>query len=95
MPLPTLIHITATYSNAVLVAILPHLSDCAKSLDLPMSNPITMSEVDDFAPPVYTDVASGAVWLTNHDWFAFTEGCVDGFRTPDNCSLSKILIWRR
>jgi hypothetical protein len=33
--------ITVSYSNAVLVAIMPHISNFAKALDLPIPQPVT------------------------------------------------------
>ena len=48
-----LIHMTAAYSNAVLVAILPHVSDFAKKLDLPIPQPITATQVLKSRPSPY------------------------------------------
>ena len=42
---PDLIQVTAQYSNAVLVALLPYFSDAAHKLDLPVAQPITMQHV--------------------------------------------------
>jgi hypothetical protein len=42
---PDLIHVTAQYSNAVLVALLPYFSEAAHKLDLPVPQPITMRNV--------------------------------------------------
>ena len=75
---------TATYSNAVLVAILPHISDCAKQLDLPIVQPITVSQVARLAPSPYTNDVGGGVWLTNDYWFIFTSGHVNGFHAATN-----------
>jgi len=58
-----LIHMTATYSNAMLVAILPHVSDCAKQLDLPITQPITTSQVAHFRPSPYKNIITGGIWL--------------------------------
>lgn len=80
-----LIHITATYSNALLVAILPHISDFAKKLDLPIVQPVGIEQVRKFMPNPYRGHSSGAVWLTNNYWFHFDEGgYVDSFRVPKN-----------
>ena len=79
-----LIHMTATYSNALLVAILPHVSDCAKQLDLPIPLPVTANQVSHFGASPYKDFIAGGVWLTNHYWFAFENGYVGGFRSPDD-----------
>jgi hypothetical protein len=79
-----LIHMTAMYSNAMLVAILPHISDCAKQLDLPLPQPITLDQVARFSPSPYKDSVGGAIWLTNNNWFIFDNGFVRGFRSPDD-----------
>lgn len=42
---PDLIQVTAQYSNAVLVALLPYFSDVAHKLELPVAQPITMQHV--------------------------------------------------
>jgi hypothetical protein len=80
-----LIHITATYSNALLVAILPHISDVAKKLDLPIIQPVTSSQVLRFNPNPYKGHLSGSVILTNHWWFSFDQrGFVDSFTAATN-----------
>ena len=76
--------LTAAYSNAVLVAVLPHISDCAKKLDLPITQPITIEQVGKFNASPYTNNVGGGLWLTNHYWFAFSFGYVNGFRSPDD-----------
>ena len=60
-----LIHMTTTYSNALLVAILPYVSDFAVKLDLPIAKPVTLQQVQKFSPSPYRERAEGAVWLTN------------------------------
>ena len=79
-----IIHMTATYSNALLVAILPYVSDVAKKLNLPIEQPVTLSQVKRFNPSPYKEFIGGGLGLTNHYWFAFSFGCVDMFRSPDN-----------
>jgi hypothetical protein len=79
-----LIHMTAIYSNAMLVAILPHISDCAKQLDLPIPQPITANQVVHFGASPYKDIIAGGVWLTNGCWFVFEKGYVGGFRSQDD-----------
>lgn len=78
------IHLTAAYSNAVLTAILPHISDYSKKLDLPVSQPVTMSQVAHFGVNNIQGVVGGGIWLTNHYWFAFEHGYVDAFRLNTN-----------
>jgi hypothetical protein len=84
MPITQFIHITAAYSNALLVAILPHVSDCAKQLDIPIPQPITASQVGRFNPGNLQGFPSGGLWLTNNYWFVFQNGYVGGFRSPDD-----------
>src|SRR6185312_4821041 len=79
-----LIHMTATYSNALLVAIMPHVSDFSKKLELPIPQPVTPAMVREFRPSPYKEFIGGAVILTNGDWFTFNNGAVDGYRSPDN-----------
>lgn len=80
-----LIHITATYSNALLIAILPHISDFAQKLDLPITQPITTAQVLRFNANPYKGHLSGTVVLTDHSWFSFDQrGFVDSFTSPTN-----------
>ena len=79
------IHMTAAYSNAVLVAILPHVSDFAKKLDLPIPQPITATQVLKSRPSPYQGRVEASVVLTNHDWFGFDyRGFVDSFTSATN-----------
>ena len=85
MPLTPLIHITATWSNAVLVALLPQFSDCAKQLNLPIPTPITTSQVARFSPPIKADEFNAALWLTNGYTFHYLNGAIFGFYSlPDD-----------
>jgi hypothetical protein len=84
MPITQLLHITATYSNAVLVAVLPHISDCAKQLDLPIALPVTAGQVVRFNVMPHKDFAGGGLWLTNGYAFTFEWGYVDSFRSSAN-----------
>ena len=79
-----LVHMTATYSNAMLVAILPHISDFSKKLDLPIPQPITASQVQEFRPSNVKDFIGGGLILSNGYWFSYDHGCVAGFRSSDN-----------
>lgn len=84
MPAFSLIHITAAYSNAVLVAILPQISDCSKQLGLPISTPVTENQVSHFQPPMTTNEFMFAAWLTNRYWFCFSYYNMVSFSSPDN-----------
>jgi hypothetical protein len=90
-----LIHMTATYSNALLVAILPHISEFSKKLDLPIAQPISAAQVREFRPSNVKDFIGGGLMLTNGYWFAFNNGYVDSFRSPDNvfCDQDPALNW--
>jgi hypothetical protein len=79
-----LVHMTVTYSNALLVAILPHVSDFAKKLELPIPQPIVVEQVREFRPSPYKEFIGGAVILTNGDWFTFNNGAVDMYRSPED-----------
>jgi hypothetical protein len=82
--MPPLIHMTIAYSNAMLVAILPHISDCAKQLDMPILQPVTIDHVARFNASPFKDAIGGGLWLTNQYWFVFNNGFVRGFRCPDD-----------
>lgn len=83
MPL-VFIHVTAAFSNAVLVAILPYVSDCAKALNLPIPQPITTSQVQRFGTSPVKDRIGGGLMLTNQYFFTFEYGIVTSFRCPDD-----------
>ena len=55
------IQVTAQYSNAVLVAMLPYVNDVAQKLDLPIPHPITAEHLSyfDIAPRRNFMVAMG------------------------------------
>jgi hypothetical protein len=91
MPITPLLHITATFSNAVLVAILPHVSNFAKHLDLPIAQPITIEQVARFNTSPYKDNLGGGLLLTNYYWFVFSSGYVDSFHSPDDWFLNQSL----
>ena len=80
-----LIHMTAQYSNAVLVALLPCITDFATKLDLPIEQPVRGGHVMRVAISPYKDYIEGGVWLTNHWWFEVGQrGFVQAFRAPTN-----------
>jgi hypothetical protein len=76
-----LIRVTAEYSNAVLVAVLPYVSDVAQKLDLPVPHPLTTAHVTKCAVVPIRD--AGASVLIGGDWaFWFRGGYVTGFQGP-------------
>ena len=82
MALPFAIYqITAAYSNAMLVAIMPHVSDFAKKLDLPIPQPVTISQVARFNCFPRSDHIGGRVILTNGCAFVFDHGRVENFES--------------
>lgn len=75
---------TATYSNAMLVAVLPHISDFSKKLDLPITQPITARHVREFRPSPLKGFVGGGLMLTNGFWFLYDKGYVNSFRSAEN-----------
>ncbi len=83
MPLPfEIIQVTAAYSNAVLVAIMPHVSDFAKKLDLPIPQPVIESQVENFRCSSRSDHVGGRVVLTNGCQFVFDYGGIRAYESP-------------
>jgi hypothetical protein len=76
-----LVQITAQYSNAVLVAILPYVSDFAHRLNLPVPNPVTPSHVIEFKCDQRKGQIGGLVILTNGFHFSFMDGHVSSYRS--------------
>jgi len=74
--------VTAEYSNAVLVAILPYVADFAKRLELPVAQPITMVKVQRFGCSPRSDHIGGRLVLTNGHSFSFDRGRVMLYRSP-------------
>ena len=80
-----LIHMTAQYSNAVLVAVLPYVTDFTAKVNLPIQRPVTAKQVIWCQPSPYKDYVKAGLILSNHYWFAVDpRGFVDGFRAPTN-----------
>ena len=77
-----IIQVTAAYSNAVLVAIMPHVSNFAKALDLPIPQPVTITQVQKFGCSPRADHVGGRVVLTNNYSFTFDLGAVVLYRSP-------------
>ena len=77
-----LLEITAQYSNAVLVAIMPHISDFATKLNLQIPPPITASQVASFKCSPRPNDPGGRVVLMNGYEFSFLEGRVGLYRSP-------------
>ena len=84
MPLTQFVIVTAAYSNAVLSAIMPHVSDYAEKLDLPIPQPITQSQINHAGIDNRLGRVGAGIWLTNNYWFMFGYGTVIGFRVNTN-----------
>jgi hypothetical protein len=76
-----LVQVSAQYSNAVLLAVLPHVTDFSQKLDLPIITPITAAQVREFKCDPRAGQTGGAIVLTNGSIFAFLEGRVCVFRS--------------
>lgn len=79
-----IIHMTLQYSNAVLVALLPHFSDVAEKLELPIPTPMTTNHVDRFSPRRLPGDVGGTVILTNGWRLGFHRGHLEAFEAPRN-----------
>lgn len=77
-----MVQMTATYSNAVLVAILPHFTDVAQKLELPVPTPITQSEIRHYFCEPRVGEVGGWVVLTNGYQFWYGKGHVRMFHSP-------------
>lgn len=76
------VQITAQYSNAVLVAVLPFVSDFCQKLELPIATPVSTNEVRFFQCDNRKDHVGGMVVLTNGCQFSFFDGRVCVYRSP-------------
>ena len=80
-----LIHLTAQYSNAVLVAVLPFVSQFASKLELPVQQPISVDQVKWSGIIPYKDFIEVGLTLTNGYWFRIEHrGFVSDCRAPTN-----------
>ena len=90
------IKVTAAYSNAVMAAMLPHFTDFARKLDLPVPVPITAASVFHCGVLPYTtldgSMAGGSVILTNGYSFSFQFGYVNGFSRRTRITACKTRI---
>lgn len=77
-----LVQITAQYSNAVLVAILPFVSEFAQKVQLPVLTPLNLAMVQAFKPDPRKGEVGGVVTLTNGYRFWFEHGHVASVESP-------------
>ncbi|MDB6038643.1 MAG: hypothetical protein JWM99_2484, partial [Verrucomicrobiales bacterium] len=80
MDLQGTIQMTAAFSNAVLVAIMPYVSDFAAKLKLDLPLPLTTNQVQAFGPSI-NDIG-GTVVLTNGAAFNFFNGQIEIYENP-------------
>ena len=72
--------VTIQYSNALLVAVLPHVSDCCEKLQIPMPASISAQQVRVFrCPATESRPDNCCVVLTNDCKFTFQHGIMDTF----------------
>ena len=79
-----LVQVTAQYSHAVLLAILPYLSDFSTKLDLAVPVPITTNQVAEFKCDPRSGQTGGMLTLTNGTRFSFLDGRVCIYRSPQS-----------
>lgn len=79
-----ILHVTAEYSNAVMLAILPYVTEFAQKLELPVNPPITTNHVWEFRTSYSQGDPGGLLVLTNGYRFWFGQGFVSGFEAPRN-----------
>jgi hypothetical protein len=77
------VQVTAQYSNAVLVAILPQVSEFSQKLDLPTAQPVRLEQVELFNCDPHKGQVGGWLRLTNGFQFWYYDGYVKGFASPD------------
>ena len=76
-----MIRVTVEYSNAVLLAVMPYVSDCAQKLNLPVPHPTTTAHVLKCAVVPIRD--AGQSVMIQGEWvFWFGMGHFKGFQGP-------------
>lgn len=76
------VQITAQYSNAVLTAILPFVSEFAAKMEFPVVTPLNLGMVQQFKPDPRKGEVGGLVTLTNGYRFWFERGHVNQMVSP-------------
>jgi hypothetical protein len=74
--------VTAAYSNALLVAVMPYFSDFSKTLDLPTPQPVMQEQISRFTGFPRSDHIGGRAVLMNGCEFIFDHGHVETFVSP-------------
>ncbi len=88
-----LIQVTAAYSNAVLVAVLPHISNFENPLQLPVPMPITAAQIAHCNILPYVGEVGCGIWLTNDCSFGFSHGYVGSFQSPTDWFKNQYDNW--
>lgn len=83
------IELSAAYAQALLLAILPLVSDFSERLDLDIPLPITTNQVARFSPSRDPDNIGGQIVLTNGFVFSFQHGHVQRFSSPRSYTLEQ------
>jgi len=83
------IEATANFSNAVVVAMMPYVSDVAKKLDLPLPQPITQQQMVSGGPNAIFETRNGEMMGCGFEvkggWiFGFQEGHLAHFETTNS-----------
>ncbi len=78
------IRVTADYSNAVLVAVMPYVGDVARRLELPVPLPLAIEHVThcNILPKRAVAVEIGTVGTNGNWFFAFSKGYVNIVQGP-------------
>lgn len=84
IPADKLIHMTVTYSNAVLMLVLTNVSDFARKLDLAVPQPVATVQVEKFFVAPVKGTVGGVLTLTNGDRFHYDQGYIHSFYSHDD-----------
>ena len=81
-----MIHVTAQYSNAVIVALLPYVSDYAHRLNLPVPHPVTAADVVHASVLPWLDkdgcIGGAGIGVRGGYGFTFQFGYINSFGGP-------------
>lgn len=80
LPLTNFVQLSVLYSNAVLVAIAPYVSDFSHKLGLITNEAVTSRQVTKFVSLPLQGQVGGTLWLTNGYVFSFFDGVVAGYQ---------------
>ena len=75
------IQVTAQYSNAVLVAMLPYVNDVAQKLDLPLPHPITAAHISSCSIVPQRKIGA-EIGVAGGWYFGFGNGYIRTIQSP-------------